>query len=220
MTRSEPATRLLLIRHGETDWNAEGRYQGHLDPGLNARGRAQAEDLGRRLAAGKRPAVIYSSPLARAFETAEALAAATGAPLHAEPRFKEIHQGEWQGMLKREIGRHYPRQYRLWNEEPWAVRLPGGETLDEVAARVYPAIDEILARHPGARIAIVSHQMPLALLKVRFQGIDPAGVRRFRLVNTHCEEVAVYADPPSRATPSSTSRRATAPPAPPPTAAG
>ncbi len=185
-------TRLLLIRHGETDWNVEGRYQGQADPPLNARGLAQARALAVRWQReGIRPAAIYASPLQRAWQTAEILAQATGAPLHAEPRLKEIGLGAWEGVLTPEIMRRWPETFRHWEERPWATRPPGGETIAEVQQRVYAAIDEIVARHPDETIAIVAHRLPLALLKIRYQGYDPAEVRRIPIPNAEAEEIQV-----------------------------
>ncbi len=183
-------TRLVLIRHGETDWNVEGRYQGQADPPLNERGREQA----RRLVEAVRPLgleVVYSSPLLRAWETACILARELNLPLYPEPRLKEIHQGEWQGMLVTEIRRRYPQLFARWEEEPWSVRVPGGETLEEVQRRVFQAVDDILARHPGQTVAIVSHRLPLALLKIRYQGLDPNQVRKIPIPNTAWEVIVV-----------------------------
>lgn len=183
-------TRLVLIRHGETDWNVEGRYQGQADPPLNARGREQA----RALVAQLRPLglqVLYSSPLRRAWETARILAEGLGIPLYAEPRLKEIHQGVWQGMLVEDIQRRFPELFERWERTPWEVRVPGGETLAEVQARVYQAVDDILARHPGQTIGLVLHRLPMALLLVRYRGLDPQLVRRIPIGNTAWEVVEV-----------------------------
>ena len=183
-------TRLILIRHGETDWNVEGRYQGQADPPLNARGIQQAyaladalEDVGLD--------VIYSSPLRRAWQTAEIVARRLGVPLYPEPRLMEIHQGDWQGHLRSEIAARYPELFHRWHTEPWQVTPPGGESLQEVQARVYAAIDEILARHRGQTVGVVTHRIPIALLKVRYQGLDPDAVRTLDLPNTYWEEIRV-----------------------------
>ncbi len=185
-------TRLLLIRHGETDWNVEGRYQGQADPPLNARGLAQARALAARWQQeGIRPAAIYASPLKRAWQTAEILAQATGAPLYAEPRLKEIGLGAWEGVLTPEIMRRWPETFRDWETRPWQTRPPGGETIAEVQQRVYAAIDDIIARHPNDTVAIVAHRLPLALLKIRYQGYDPEEVRRIPIPNAEAEEIQV-----------------------------
>ncbi|NPA06191.1 MAG: histidine phosphatase family protein [Chloroflexi bacterium] len=179
---------LLLVRHGETDWNREGRYQGQADPPLNARGRAQAHALGQRLQAeGWRPEVIYTSPLRRAAETAAILQTYLPAPVRVEPRLMEIHQGAWQGLLVDEIAQRWPQRFQAWETAPWTVRPPGGESLAEVRDRVYEAIDELVHRHPDDVVLVVSHRLPLALLKIRYQGYSPDQVRTIPIPNAGYE---------------------------------
>ncbi|MFB0516349.1 MAG: histidine phosphatase family protein, partial [Candidatus Neomarinimicrobiota bacterium] len=132
-------TSLLLIRHGETDWNIEGRYQGQADPPLNAKGVAQAHVIAEELS-GARVAVLYSSPLRRARQTAEILARSFALPLYIEPRLMEIHQGDWQTRLRSEITALYPDLFHRWETEPWQVNPPGGEPLTQVQERVYAAV--------------------------------------------------------------------------------
>lgn len=182
--------RLVLIRHGETDWNVEGRYQGQADPPLNKKGLEQArqlagemEDLGLDL--------IYSSPLQRAHQTAEILADHLEIPLHIEPRLMEIHQGDWQTRLRSEIENLYPELFNRWQTEPWMVTPPQGEHLNQVQQRVDSAIDEILAKHPEGILGIVTHRIPIALIKVHIQGMDPDIVRTLHLPNTYWEEIGV-----------------------------
>jgi probable phosphoglycerate mutase len=183
-------TTLVLIRHGETDWNVEGRYQGQADPPLNARGLAQAHELAAKLRDVGLD-VLYTSPLRRALQTARVVADALGLRLHVEPRLMEIHQGDWQGRLRDEIAARYPELFRRWLTEPWSVTPPGGESLSQVQARVYAALDDILARHPGQRIGLVTHRIPIALIKVRYQGLDRDAIRTLELPNTYWEEIEV-----------------------------
>lgn len=165
-------TVLYLIRHGETSWNVEGRYQGQLDPGLTGKGLQQAETTAAKLVDIGFTA-IYSSDLARAHQTAQALAAKTGLPIHLEPRLREVHQGEWQGVVIDEIRTGWPQEIRGWENAPWQHSPPGGESLEELRARVFAAIDEIAARHPQETVAVFTHKLPIALLKIRFQGHPP-----------------------------------------------
>lgn len=185
-------THLILIRHGETDWNVEGRYQGQADPPLNQQGLAQARQLTQELR-GVGLDVLYSSPLRRAFKTAQILAEALDIPLHSEPRLMEIHQGEWQTLLYTEIATRYPEIFHRWQTEPWTVTIPGGENIAQVQKRVYAAVDEILARHEGQCIGMVAHRIPIALLKVRYQGLDPGAVRTLELPNTYWEKIKIKA---------------------------
>jgi probable phosphoglycerate mutase len=162
-------TTLYVVRHGETPWNVEGRYQGQLDPPLNENGRQQAEATAHKLAALGFEA-IYSSDLARARQTAEALAEKAGLPVQLDPRLREIDQGKWQGVLIGDIRAGWPGEIEGWESRPWECPPPGGESLQQMQARMFAAVDEIIARHPEGKVAIFSHKLPIALLKIRWQG--------------------------------------------------
>jgi broad specificity phosphatase PhoE len=184
-------TMLVLIRHGETDWNVEGRYQGQADPPLNKRGLSQAAELAKRLSSVRLDR-IYSSPLLRASQTAEILAEHQRVTLHMEPRFMEIHQGDWQTRLRSEIEELYPELFKSWETTPWEVCPPEGETLPQVQERVHAAVDEIVSCHPDERVGIVSHRIPIALIKLRYQeGMDRDIVRRLQMPNVYFEEIEV-----------------------------
>jgi broad specificity phosphatase PhoE len=161
-------TRLLLIRHGETDWNVEGRWQGQIDVPLNANGRRQAAQTAKALA-DTPIAAIYSSDLKRAYETAQALAQVKGLPVIKEPRLREIHQGDWQGLLVSEIETRYAERFHQRRRDPLSVAPPGGETVQQVRARAWHAIEDIVSRHPTETIAIVAHGFILALVRVSFE---------------------------------------------------
>ena len=138
-------TTILLARHGETDWNREGRWQGWADPPLNDTGREQA----RRLAGELRPMrfdAVYSSDLRRAHETAEILAAPHGAPVVVDTGLREIDVGSWSGLTRAEIAEQFPDG-----------RRPDGETHEEHGARVREAVARIARAHLGGRILLVGH---------------------------------------------------------------
>jgi broad specificity phosphatase PhoE len=181
-------TGLILIRHGETDWNVEARYQGQADPPLNEQGIAQAHHLANSLADIGLD-VIYTSPLQRAQQTAQLLARQLGIPLWEEPRLMEINQGEWQGLLRSEIEERYPELFQRWLTKPWSVTLPAGESLEQVQARVNAALDDIVGRHPDESVGLVAHRIPIALIKVRTQGKDLDIVRTLDLPNAYWEEI-------------------------------
>jgi broad specificity phosphatase PhoE len=181
-------TRLILIRHGETDWNVAGRYQGQANPPLNARGLQQARELAEKLLTLELD-LLYTSPLQRAAQTARIIASRLEIPLHFEPRLVEIHQGDWQGRLRAEIQALYPQLFMRWETEPWQVSPPNGETLFEVQARLDAALGSILKRHPGACIGLVTHRIPIALIKLRYQDLDKDIVRTLSLPNTYFEEI-------------------------------
>jgi broad specificity phosphatase PhoE len=147
------STTILLARHGETDWNRDGRFQGHADPPLNDAGRAQARRLAERLASTPFDAV-YSSDLARAHETAEILAASHGVPVVADAGLREVDVGSWSGLTRAEISERFP-----------GAEHHDGETREEHLTRVVAAVERIAHGHPGQRILIVSHGGSLRALR-------------------------------------------------------
>ncbi|MBE0410070.1 MAG: histidine phosphatase family protein, partial [Anaerolineales bacterium] len=176
--------RLVLIRHGETDWNIEGRYQGQEDPPLNSAGVTQSFQLANKLV-NLGLDVLYSSPLKRASQTAEIISSQLDLPLFIEPRFMEIHQGKWQNSLRSEIESQYPDLFKRWEDQPWEVQPPEGETLTQVQARVYAALDEIIPLHKRQTVGIVCHRIPIALIKMRYQDVDRNIVRKLKLPNSY-----------------------------------
>ena len=165
-------TTIYMVRHGETPWNVEGRYQGQLDPSLTEKGLLQAQATASELAPLGFDA-IYSSDLARARQTAEALAAETSLPIQLDSRLREIHQGEWQGVLIGDIRQGWPDEIYGWENDPWNHYPPGGESLQAQQVRVFAAFDAMVARHPGGKVAAFTHKLPIALLKIRFQAHPP-----------------------------------------------
>lgn len=161
---AEPAlTRLVLVRHGETAWNAERRMQGQIDIGLNARGRAQAAALADALG-GEGLAAVVASDLQRAWYTAQPLATALGLPLHAEPGLRERHFGLLQGLTHDEIEARHPEMARLWRTRDPQFTPPGGESLLQFDARCRATVRRLAARHAGQAIALVTHGGVLDLL--------------------------------------------------------
>jgi broad specificity phosphatase PhoE len=187
-------THFILVRHGETDWNREGRYQGQSDPPLDEQGRLQAEALAASLA-GRGIEAIYSSDLQRASETARVLSARLGLPLVLDPRLREIHQGEWEGRLVDDIRRAYPEAWALQWQQPLHARAPGGESIVEVGNRVSQAADEIASWHPDAMILIVSHALSIAILQSLAIHLPLEGVRQRLPENSAVEEIDWPPDP-------------------------
>ena len=147
-------TELLLVRHGETDWNAEGRLQGHTDRPLNEYGRRQARRLADELA-GEELAAIYSSDLLRARETAEILGERLGLPVVLEPELREKNWGNWEGLTPAERD---------------GVAF-AGESTEEHAARTLRALRRIAARHPDGRVLVVTHGGSLRRVQVEALGL-------------------------------------------------
>lgn len=148
-------TRLLLWRHGQTTWNADGRVQGQLDSDLSETGRAQAAAAAARLA-GYHPDVLISSDLRRAADTAAALAAVTGLDVTYDPRLRERHHGVWQGLTGAEIAARWPAEHDDWRAG-LAVHGLGVEDLDDVGKRMVAAMQDAADRAPGGTIVLASH---------------------------------------------------------------
>jgi len=164
-------TRFILIRHGETDWNIEGRWQGQADVPLNERGREQAVQTAQALADIKF-AAIYSSDLSRARETAEVLASVTKLKVQFDVRLREIHQGEWQGLLVSEIQVRYADAFHQRMTNPMLVAPPGGETALQVMERVVAVIEELRKIYSDQTVAIVSHGFAIACLLAHYQNLS------------------------------------------------
>jgi alpha-ribazole phosphatase len=182
-------TRLVLVRHGQTDWNVEGRYQGQADPPLNEVGRAQVRALAERLA-GRAIEAIYGSDLQRARETAHIIAQTLRLPLRIDPRLREVKLGEWEGRLVQEIRAGYPEAWEARRRDPVHARPPGGETAAEVAARVRAAADDIARQHPVGPVLVVSHGLALATLVVSARGPGLDRVYDYVPDNGQLEEIA------------------------------
>jgi len=163
-------TDLLLIRHGQTDWNRDGRWQGQLDVPLNAHGLEQAAALAEALSIEPLDA-IFTSDLRRARQTAELLAAATGAPVVEDRRLREIHLGRWQGLTQQEMSLAQDEALVRFRANPADAPPPEGETVVEVQLRMQAAVDDALQIHPRGRVAIVSHGLALAALKASLLGL-------------------------------------------------
>jgi broad specificity phosphatase PhoE len=149
------AARIWLIRHGQSVWNAGGRWQGQADPGLSELGLAQAERMAERLAALK-PANLYSSDLRRCRETAAPLARALGRDVVLRTDLREIDIGAWSGLTRAEIERTYPEEWARWQAGE-DFKRGGGESFADLTVRSTTVIRELLAAHEGESIAIVTH---------------------------------------------------------------
>jgi broad specificity phosphatase PhoE len=166
-------TGFWLVRHGQTDWNLTGRWQGQSPnaPPLNETGRAQVLALHSQLESIHISA-IYSSDLLRSRETAEILAKQVGLEVSLEPRFREMNLGVWEGMCSDEIKACYPQELAERARDPLNTCAPQGESPRQVARRVTAAANEIGRRHRGESILIVAHRISLAILMCLSQGVS------------------------------------------------
>jgi broad specificity phosphatase PhoE len=162
-------THLYLVRHGQTDWNAQGRWQGQADIPLNALGLSQADQQAAALAPLEL-AAIYSSDLSRARHTAAPLARLTGLPVQLDPRLREIHQGGWQGLLIAETRARFPDVFQNMVNNPEIALVVGGESASQVQERMITAINDIVNLYPRQRVAVVSHGFALAAAYAHFHG--------------------------------------------------
>jgi probable phosphoglycerate mutase len=182
-------TTLVFVRHGETEWNRNGRWQGHADIPLSAEGRAQARRLAAQLqAAGIIFDRVYASDLGRAFETAEIIAAALARPVHPLLEMREFHLGSWSGLTTVEIRERFPREWQLWEERGDFRRGGSGETMGEFLARVARGLEQLVRGHPGERLLIVTHGGPIrALLYDVMQVLDRS--QEVHIGNTSVTEI-------------------------------
>ena len=165
--------RLLLIRHGETDWNNTGRVQGHTDTPLNANGIAQACHLATRIAAEESFAAMYASPLARARVTAEIIAERCGATPILDDRLKEQMLGEFEGLTDADLEQRFPGALAAWRAYPLQSPLPGQERRDAFQQRVQSFLDDLRARHvDGTRVAVVTHGGTIGMMLASLIGLD------------------------------------------------
>ena len=182
---------IILVRHGRTAWNREGRFQGWSDMPLDGEGEAQAESIARRLV--HRPLdAIHSSDLARALATAQIIGARHRCPLSVDPRLRELSFGEWEGMTYSEIAATRPDLLRAWQRDPSQHAPPGGETLAELADRVESVWRALTAASGGQTIAVVAHGGPLQMLICLALELPLERFRRFQLQPGSLSEFAVH----------------------------
>ncbi len=176
LPRMTATTRLFLVRHGATQLTSEDRFSGAIGVDLSDEGRAQVRCLAERLAHEPIRAV-YTSSLSRAVETAELLAAPHRLPVDQRVGLAEISHGRWEGLTRREVESRFPDEYRAWETDPFTFAPEGGESGVQVLARALPVVREIVVRHRGERVLVVSHKATLRLLLSSLLGFDARGYR-------------------------------------------
>lgn len=169
-------TRVLLVRHGATVLSAEDRFAGSTNVELSDEGRRQARALAERLAETKIGA-LYASPMKRAVDTARLIGTPAGLVPTEDPALREIDHGHWEGLTRREVEHGYPDEYATWEEDPFTFAPKGGESGLAVMARALPVVRELVLRHEGETVVIVSHKATLRLILCSLLGIDARGYR-------------------------------------------
>ncbi len=179
--RTLAPSRLLLVRHGESTWNAARRIQGQLDPPLSDRGVAQAQEAAERFA-GHRLEALYSSDLRRAWQTAELIGLAVGDPI-PEPGLREIALGAWEGKTREELIAEDAELWQRWAREPNWDLVPGGEGAQPFAARVDATLARLRERHPNGDVLCVTHGGVIQVAVLDVVGRASRGVFPFLIEN-------------------------------------
>ncbi|PRX29865.1 alpha-ribazole phosphatase/probable phosphoglycerate mutase [Orenia metallireducens] len=184
-------TKIILVRHGETDWNRELRFQGSKDIQLNDNGIEQAEKLAQRLAAEEID-VIYASDLERAYKTAKTVAKEHDLEVDKFKELQEISFGQWEGLTYNQIQEKYQAEWAMWEEDPALNGAPEGESLKDVQERSIKKLEEIISRHLGNTILIVSHGGVIKVLISTLFGIPLAKAWQLMQSNTSVNIINYY----------------------------
>ena len=168
-------TTLYIVRHGQTEWNQEGRLQGHMDSPLTKLGELQARSLYEPLK-NVQFDCIYSSPSLRALHTAELITGNKKGEIVKIDEFKEIYFGEWEGQLEKNLEKKFPEQFTPFKEAPHLYRNDSGESFFDVQKRVLPKLSEIINKHTGSNILIVAHNVVIKIILAHFQDSPMADI--------------------------------------------
>jgi broad specificity phosphatase PhoE len=165
-------TRIILVRHGQTEWNREQRFRGRTDVDLDETGRAQAVACARAIAARWTPSAVFSSPLSRAVHTAEPIADRCGLPVQTLAGLTDIDYGEWHGLTREEARAGWPELTEAWFRTPGRVAPPGGESLQAVQGRLLESVKLLAGKHPDGTVAAVGHEVVNRVLLLAALGAD------------------------------------------------
>ena len=183
-------TEIILVRHGETAWNAQEIFRGRIDIELNQTGVKQAELLAEYL--GKRSlTAILSSPLQRAVKTAELINGYQKPDVEIVPELIDMDFGEWQGLSHQDVKDRYQALYTEWINHPDRVRMPSGESLDDVGQRARKLVDDVIAKYEGT-VALVSHRVVNKVLICALLGLDNS--RFWQIKQDTCAISTFYCD--------------------------
>ena len=163
-------TEIILVRHGETEWNVQEIFRGRIDIELNETGIKQAELLAEYLSQVQIEAV-YSSPLKRALRTAKAIASYHSLDVETVPGLIDLDYGEWQGLSHQEVKDSYKQLYAEWIRSPHRVKMPGGESLEDVRKRAMSVVNTVVAKYKGT-VVLVSHRVVNKVLICALLGLD------------------------------------------------
>ncbi len=170
---------LILVRHGQTEWNKQKRVQGTLDIPLSADGKEEAQKISDELAKFEIKA-LYSSPVSCSLSTACEIATPhRSLKVKKIKELNELNQGVWQGLLLKDIKKRYKKQYNIWKTSPISGRPPKGESLKDAYDRTVSALHKIIDKHKGESVCLVSHDIVLSIIKCYLKNIDIEKIRDF-----------------------------------------
>ncbi len=175
--------KLVLVRHGETDWNKAGKFQGHYDIPLNHRGLAQARQTASAVVNWKHRA-IYSSPLSRTMQVAEEISRLGGQPIVPIAALKELDLGDLEGVTGQEMRQYWPDIYHAWRADPSTVTMPNGESISQLQQRAWQALEPLETAHEADdAMIVVSHNFAIRAIISKVVGIP--------LSNFHCMSLSL-----------------------------
>jgi phosphoserine phosphatase len=188
--------RLIIIRHGESEWNRIGRYQGQADAPLSELGLRQAAALAERLR-NERFDAIYTSPLQRAAKTAESVAQHhPTVPFFTEPALLEIHHGDWQGLMVDEVKERYGEGLAEWRMHPTRAQMPGGESFSNILKRVLDLKDRLLERYRDGMVLVSTHDVVVKILVSDALGMNMDRINRIWVTNASISSIEYGDDLP------------------------
>lgn len=185
--------KLVLVRHGESNWNKIGLVQGWRNPHLSKHGQDQTKSLAQKLSINHFEA-LYSSPLCRAYEGAKILSEHLGLPIIIKERLKEMGLGKWEGKSLKRIEREYPGMPARWFEKPTGMKIPGGENIASFRKRVIAVFDEIRNKHRDENVLAVTHGGVISIYLVHLLGMNPDYIWRIPLKNTAITTLIFHGD--------------------------
>ncbi|NOK62898.1 MAG: histidine phosphatase family protein [Chloroflexi bacterium AL-W] len=175
--------RLLIIRHGESEWNRQGLYQGQYDAPLSELGLRQADALGQRLA-NEPIFAMYTSPLQRAAKTAEAVARYhPDAPFHTETALLEINHGQWEGLTSAQVEERFGAGLQEWRVHPTRAQMPDGESFSNILKRVLDFRDQLYEQYPEQNILVSTHDVVVKILVADALGMNMDRINRIWVTN-------------------------------------
>ncbi len=167
----EAITKIIMIRHGQSQANAQSRFAGHSDFDLTDMGKQQAQRAAEYLKKQEKLHVIYSSDLLRAHNTAAPFAEVCGLPINDTEELREIYAGLWEGLLSTEIAQMYPEDMNTWQNDFSNARCTGGESVSELYSRIVASVCKIAARHPDQTVLMATHATPVRAIECYSHGL-------------------------------------------------